>query len=606
VLAHERLESRQLLSSAPAVLAVEVRGTEWAPAFIEDLAARGLGTGGYRVPDGAAQLKDLPWSNVNQVSVRFSEPVTVQADDLYLAGATVRQYPVVAVAYDAQAFIATWTLSQSLSNDKLLVHVRGRVSDADHNPLDGEWTDGADAYPSGDGIADGLFQFRINVLPGDVDQSGSPVNAADLRTVRSSQVTSRDAGYSPFCDVDGSGAVNAADLDAVRAGQRSPLPATNPGVLPAMPSSDSWYGAVLNARADITAPYYMKDLPAKLSLITDMKADSGLTWARSLAGLQAARPGMLVGTYHSARDAQPASTLDTYPPRAVPREGLSDSQILMTLPSHPEISVVDYAQPEARRYLVDHVVEDVVASGAPLVYLDSVSHDECGFPMPWATTMAAVRDMSSQLHALGKRVMVNAAWVPGITSTQSVDQFLASGVDGVSLEMGFLENVRGSIARIQTAMQQYRKILDAGRTIVFCPVITGTGDEAMANLQAEQRLQAAFGMMFRNPGDRLFTSQLFWRPTPEWATWPQQFGRPLSDASISTNSRGDIVMSRRFTDYALTMNVATKDVKVIRLGGATAVATQAPLAPQGRSAPSVRTKLVDQTLGDAANTLGNP
>jgi hypothetical protein len=601
---HEPLESRRLLSAAPTVLAVEVRGTAWTPAFTDYLAGHGLGTGGYRVPDGAAQLTDLPWSNVDQISVRFSEPVTVQTDDFYVAGATVSQYPVLAMAYNPATFTATWTLSQAISNDKLSVHVRGRVTDIDHNPLDGEWADGADAYPSGDGIAGGLFQFRVNVLPGDVDQSGSPVNAADLRAVRSSQGALREVGYSPFCDVNGDGVVNAADFDAVRAGQRNPLPTTEPGVLAVMPSSDNWYGAVLNARTDIASPFYMKDLPPQLSLITDMKAASGLTWARSVAGLQAAHPQMLIGTYHSARDAQPASTLDTYPPRAVPREGLADSQILMTLPSHPEISVVDYAQPAARRYLVDHVVQDVAASGAPLAYLDSVSHNESGFPVPWATTMTVVRDLSSELHALGKRVMINAAWVPGITSTQSVDEFLASGVDGVSLEMGFHENVRGSVARIQTAMQQYRKMLDAGKTIVFCPVITGTGAEGMADFEVEQRLHAAFGMMFRKPGDRLFNSQLFWRPTPEWATWPQQFGRPLSDAVISTNARGEIIMTRRFTNYALTMNVTTREVKYFRLAGA-ASATGASLAPQVRSAPAVRSTLADQVLGGAVTVLGN-
>jgi hypothetical protein len=445
------------------------------------------------------------------------------------------------------------------------------------------------------------------VLPGDVDQSGSPVNAADLRAVRSAPGATYDAGYSPFRDVDGNGVIDASDLDAVRSGQRNPLPTADPGVLAIMPSSDNWYGAVLNARTDIAAPVYMKDLPPQLSLITDMKATSGLTWARSLGGLQAARPQMLIGTYHSARDAQPASTLDTYPPRAVPREGLADSQVLMTLPSHPEISVVDYAQPGARRYLVDHIVEDVMASGAPLVYLDSVSHDECGFPVPWATTMNVIHDLTTDLHALGKRVMINAAWVPGITSTQSVDQFLASGTDGVSLEMGFHENVRGSVARIQTAMQQYRKMLDAGKTIVFCPVITGTGAEGMANLEAEQRLHAAFGMMFRKPGDRLFTSQLFWRPTPEWANWPQQFGRPLSDATMSTNSRGEVIMIRRFSNYVLTVNVATKEVKTFRLAGAAAAASMAPTdasgVPQVRSGPAGRGTLAAQVLDDAPAVL---
>jgi hypothetical protein len=137
----------------------------------------------------------------------------------------------------------------------------------------------------------------------------------------------------------------------------------------------------------------------------------------------------------------------------VAREGLTDSQILMKHPSTTDADIVDYSQAVARKYLVDHAVDNVARAGLPLAYLDSVSHNESGFPMPWATTMTLVRDLSTNLHAMGKRAIINAAWVPGITSTTSVDQLIATGVDGVSLEMAFHPNVRGSVTRIQTAMR---------------------------------------------------------------------------------------------------------------------------------------------------------
>jgi hypothetical protein len=134
-------------------------------------------------------------------------------------------------------------------------------------------------------------------------------------------------------------------------------------------------------------------------------------------------------------------------------------------------------------------------------------------------------------------------------------------VDGVSLEMGFHANVRNSVARIQTAMSQYRRMLDTGMTVIFIAVGNATGDAAtIENTEVEQRLQAAFGMMFRKPGDRLFVNQIFWRPVQEWTRWPEQFGAPVAAATVSTNSLGQVVMTRQFARTTLTVNVATKEV----------------------------------------------
>lgn len=331
-------------------------------------------------------------------------------------------------------------------------------------------------------------------------------------------------------------------------------------LLPTMPTSDAWYGAIVNAN-HFVSPNYLTNLPPKLSLITDLRGDSPAMWAQAVATVQATHPQTLIGTYHSARDAQFANTLNTYPPRAVPREGLSDSQILMQDPGNPDVYIVDYRQPAARQYLVDNIVQDVAKTGRPLAFLDNISHNESGFPIPWATSMDLVSELTTRLHALGKRVIINAAWVPGVTSNQSVDQLIATGVDGVSLEMAFHANVRGDVTRIQTAMQQYRRMLDAGLTVIFIPLGTETGGAStIENMETEQRLQAAFGMMFRKPGDRLFINELFWRPAPEWANWPERFGPALGSATITTNVLGEIEMTRQFTLDTLTLNTTTKQV----------------------------------------------
>ena len=49
------------------------------------------------------------------------------------------------------------------------------VTDVAGNALDGEWDNGTDTYNSGDGAAGGDFAFRIDILPGDVNQVGDTV-----------------------------------------------------------------------------------------------------------------------------------------------------------------------------------------------------------------------------------------------------------------------------------------------------------------------------------------------------------------------------------------------------------------------------------------------
>jgi hypothetical protein len=329
--------------------------------------------------------------------------------------------------------------------------------------------------------------------------------------------------------------------------------------LATMPTSDSWYGAVVNANNYIGG--YVSFLGTKIKLVTDMFGSSADTFSTAYTTVTTALPNILIGSYHSSRDAQAANTLTNYPPRAVPKENLSNSQIVMVEPGYPDAYVVDYTQTAARTYLVDTIVRDAVSVGKPLIYLDNVSHSEMGFVIPWNTTTDLVKELVTKLHAQGIRVIINAAWAPGLTSMDSVDALIATGVDGISLEMAFINNIRNDTQKINLAMQQYRKMLDAGLTIVFVPLGSATGGaDSLENIEIEQRLQAGYGLMFRKPGDRLFISQLFFKQPPEWTEWPEKFGAPLGDATFVTNEQSQIVMTRRFTNYTLTVNIATKEV----------------------------------------------
>ena len=195
----------------PTVTGVLVASSAWSSNFLNS-----LGGVGYAIPDGPNQLLPLPGSNLNEVIIEFNENVNVTEGDLVLTGVNVPSYGFSAFSYDAVAHRATWTLSQNLSRDKLLVDLDGStanaVVDMAGNRLDGEWVNptwsppsaptGGDAWPSGDGTAGGDFQFRLNVLPGDVNQDGT-VSVQDLAVLAANYRQSRSGWANADFNCDG-------------------------------------------------------------------------------------------------------------------------------------------------------------------------------------------------------------------------------------------------------------------------------------------------------------------------------------------------------------------------------------------------------------------
>jgi hypothetical protein len=185
-------------------------------------------TFGYAVPAGANQSKSIPWNGgVDRIALRFSADVAreVQEADLVVRGVNTDSYASAGFSYDPTTKTAVWMFSAPITNDKLRLF----LDDALVGGLDGEWADGADAFPSGDGTAGGDFDFRFNVLRGDATQDGR-VNALDLSFVRSKlNKTATNPGtgttaYSPFADINPDGQINALDLSAVRARLNNGLP----------------------------------------------------------------------------------------------------------------------------------------------------------------------------------------------------------------------------------------------------------------------------------------------------------------------------------------------------------------------------------------------
>jgi len=227
----------------PTVTGVYVSGSAWAADFLSHVDTTGLG---YAIPVGSGdQLLTLPWTNLNRITITFSENVDVDSDDLVLKGVNVATYAIASFAYNATTYVATWTLSTVIRADKLLIDLDGDGTDpvvgaTSGVALDGEWVNGSDTYATvGDGTAGGDFEFRINVLPGDVNQDGD-VYVDDVIAVRNAQFSNPGgANYSIFKNVDGSSRygtfpfeILVNDVLAVRNLQFTTLPVGTPAGAP--------------------------------------------------------------------------------------------------------------------------------------------------------------------------------------------------------------------------------------------------------------------------------------------------------------------------------------------------------------------------------------
>jgi hypothetical protein len=206
------------------VAEIRVGGTTWARPAVA-------------VPVGSdTQLDPLPWETIDQVTITFSEPVTIGAGSLRVEGLG-GDYPITPdVAPDVLTLTATWTIAGNLAADRLELDLESEaVLDSAGNLLDGDWTDAASQFPSGNGANGGDFRFALNVLPGDVDRNRT-VNLADRQAVVGRMFNSIGMSeYLEWADVDGNGKIAIADLVRVRNRMGSSLPD-----LPAAPASFSY------------------------------------------------------------------------------------------------------------------------------------------------------------------------------------------------------------------------------------------------------------------------------------------------------------------------------------------------------------------------------
>jgi hypothetical protein len=260
----ESLESRYLLSH-PTVTAVNVASTNWSPNFVASLESSGLGTSnGYAIPVGSsAQLNTLPWTNINQVSISFSEDVKIEAGDLSVSGVNTTAYAFSGFTYNSTTHTATWTLSSPITKDKLMLDLDANgmapvCSAATGESLDGAWTNCQSTFNSGNGQGGADFDFCFNVLPGDVN-SNNATNILDANAVNQKiGKNAGDAGYSVFLDVDGSSSITLTDRLAVQSLAGSVLPTGNPvGMADEAPTT----GGIPDVSVDANTADYVLSLP---------------------------------------------------------------------------------------------------------------------------------------------------------------------------------------------------------------------------------------------------------------------------------------------------------------------------------------------------------
>jgi len=253
------------LDQAPTVTAVYVRGSSWSTDFLSFLQANVSGsssTYGFAIPVGSGdtQLQTLPWRNLDQISIAFSEDVSVAQAQFAIVG-SVGSYSVSGFSYDATDHVATWSLSAVIGADKLYIALPGSgatpVTDTAGNALDGEWSNptsfgqvgATSTFPSGDGVAGGDFAFRFDVLPGDsTGGSLGKVNVADINQTKSrSSLPETTSSYRS--DFDANDLVNVADIAYVKTRSSiSSLP-VDPPVLPSFGPVFSQVSLLLRRRS---------------------------------------------------------------------------------------------------------------------------------------------------------------------------------------------------------------------------------------------------------------------------------------------------------------------------------------------------------------------
>ncbi|MCR9296105.1 MAG: M36 family metallopeptidase [bacterium] len=214
-------------TQGPRVMDVILGSSAWSSAFVDlvdgggEAAGNGLGLSLV----GSDQLRNVSWINIDKLFIQFDEDVSSSftSDNVSVAGLNLSNYAgQMSLAYGVDGpNIGTITFSSPLSSDILSLNLSENMKDASGNLLDGEWSN-ASSLVSGNGTNGGAFQFQIDVLAGDVNNSNA-VSVTDVFATLNQSGNLTTELLTRF-DVNGNGAVNLTDVYAVLGRSGTVLP----------------------------------------------------------------------------------------------------------------------------------------------------------------------------------------------------------------------------------------------------------------------------------------------------------------------------------------------------------------------------------------------
>jgi hypothetical protein len=290
----------------PTITAVQLRGSNWSPELLDRLEANGQGENGLDVPTGPDQLKTITWAGVDTVIIHFSEHVIVSEGDLVITGVNTVGYPSSGFQYDAGTFTATWTLPGAIVADRLVLNLKDSVHDPGNNAIDGNWSDGSSSFPSGNNQRESNdhFQFRLNVLPGDVDGNNTVGRGDIVAALRLIGRDTTDANYDARVDITADGQIDINDLRGILLRNSSRLPSGDPSPTNSLPivATDTVFsrlggggsppGAIADMPLESTTPQAIEGRGSRRATQRSAVSDSNVVQPlsrRSVSGRRARR-----------------------------------------------------------------------------------------------------------------------------------------------------------------------------------------------------------------------------------------------------------------------------------------------------------------------------
>ena len=209
-------------NSAPIITGIKVGSPSWHPNFVSAIDAD---SEGFPLVLGSNQLDDIPFTNATQLLVTFDQPVTgsggaplAPADFSLIGSSTLNNsYNILSVQFLTNTNTAVLTLDAPLTKDKLLLSIEAGNIVGSSGILDGEFETNV-SLKSGDGEAGGDFNFRFEVLPGNVNNDFL-TSTTDISLVRGlgTQIVGVTPGFNARANVNGDVLVNSTDISAIRA-----------------------------------------------------------------------------------------------------------------------------------------------------------------------------------------------------------------------------------------------------------------------------------------------------------------------------------------------------------------------------------------------------